>query len=91
MVSMEPVVARLPPITVFTSHVARVLLKFEIVAVNCTVPLTFTVLAEAVIVIVGVEAGVLLPQELSMASAGKRTRATNKFFLRKFRKDKSIF
>ena len=91
LVSIEPVVWRSPPITPFTSQFARVLLKFEIVAVNCTVPLTFTVLAEPKTEIVGVDAVAVLPQELSAASAGKETRSAKNFCQRIFfRKDLSI-
>ncbi len=71
--------------TPLTSQFTSVLLKFVMVAVNCTVPLTLTVPYSPVTEIVGV-AAVELPQEFNAASAGSSAKNRNKRCQRAFRR-----
>lgn len=76
-VLMKPFAA-VPPATVFTCQFTSVLLKFRMVAVHCTIPLTVTELLLQETEMLGV-AAVEEPQEFKTSSAGRSANVKIKY------------
>jgi hypothetical protein len=90
LVSIVPTI-EFPLCTPLTCQFTRVLLRFEMVAVNCTVSFAFTEVLLPETDIIGLEVEELLPQEFSADSTAKSAKTAKKRCHRASRRHPYVF